>query len=772
MPPKSSTAKPVKRTTGSPQGEGGGSDADKSKRPAKPKTTSLIDTEPKPKRSGALKTGSAFAPLGNKPATSGRGAAAKAAEPVKPAEPPKKSLDQEKAEALNLFDEQEKKEQAKKDRRADAESGTPSPSSASPSTSTSTSQGGFLPPISLLREPEAPPPPPQKEEPQTAEEAEEGSDPKVIHLKPPIYVKDLAQRMGLKIFQINKDLIEFKIFSKGAETTVEPDIAAKICEKHGFVFEKEKREKGGGVHKIEEKIEEPPPPPKPAEEEKDVLELRAPIITFMGHVDHGKTSLLDAIRKTNVVTGEAGGITQHIGAYSVFYDNRPITFIDTPGHAAFSEMRARGANVTDIVVLVVAADDGMMPQTLEALSHAKAAGVTIMVAINKIDLPAANPMRVKQQLQEHDLMPVEWGGHTEVMEVSAAKGTGIDHLIETMSLQAEVLDLRADPKAAMRATIIESRMDPGRGPTATVIVQTGTLRVGEPFICGPWWGKIRTLINDRNQPIKEVLPGMPAEVVGFSGLPNVGDEVVEMDSERTAKRLSEERLEEIRQKKLAVPRRSTLETLFANIREGEKKAFNIILKTDVHGSLEAITNSLKDIKSDKIEVKVLHSAAGPISESDVLLASASDAIVIGFNVKVEASAVAIARREGVQVKLYSIIYELIDQVKEAMLGKLDPLTREKVIGHAKVKQVFKLTRGIVAGCVVTDGLLNRKARARVMRGNQPVFDGHMDTLRRFHEEVPEVRNGLECGVRLANYSEYLEEDVIECYELEKIAQSL
>jgi translation initiation factor IF-2 len=771
MPPKSSTAKPVKRATASPEGEGAGSDADKSKRPAKPKATSLIDAEPKAKRSGALKTGSAFAPLGSKPAASGRGAAAKAAaEPAKPAEPPKKSLDQEKAEALNLFDEQEKKEQAKRDRRADAESGTPA--SAPAPASTSTSQGGFLPPISLLREPEAPPPPPQKEEPQAQEEVEEGSDPKVIHIKPPILVKDLSDRMGLKLFQVIKDLIEFKVFAKNGETTVDTEVAAKICEKHGFVFEKEKREKGGGVHKIEEKIEEPPPPPEPAEEEKDVLELRAPIITFMGHVDHGKTSLLDAIRKTNVVTGEAGGITQHIGAYSVFYENRPITFIDTPGHAAFSEMRARGANVTDIVILVVAADDGMMPQTLEALSHAKAAGVTIMVAINKCDLPAANPMRVKQQLQEHDLMPVEWGGSTEVMEVSAVKGTGIDHLLETMSLQAEVLDLRADPKAPMRATIIESRMDPGRGPTATVIVQTGTLEVGEPFICGPIWGKVRTLINDRNQPIKGVLPGMPAEVVGFSGLPNVGDEVVEMDNERSAKKLSEERLEDIRQKKLAVPRRSTLETLFANIREGEKKAFNIILKTDVHGSLEAITNSLKDIKSDKIEVKMLHSAAGPISESDVLLASASDAIVIGFNVKVEASAVAIARREGVQVKLYSIIYELIDQVKEAMLGKLDPLTREKVIGHAKVKQVFKLTRGIVAGCVVIDGLLNRKARARVVRGNQPVFDGHMDTLRRFHEEVPEVRNGLECGVRLANYSEYLEEDVIECYELEKIAQSL
>jgi translation initiation factor IF-2 len=775
MPPKSSTAKPVKRPAASEE-ESGGTAADKSKKPtaAKPKATSLIDDAPKPKRTGALKTGSAFAPLGTKPAAPAKPAAAKT--PAAPAkvEPPRKTLDQRKDEALNLFEDEEKKEQAKKDRREDRRAeGAQQPAVAAAPAPQST----FLPPISTLLQQDEPSNPLAhlipKEEPKADKPAlEEGEDPKVIHIKPPILVKDLSDRMGLKVFQVIKDLIEFKVFAKNGDTTVETDVAAKICEKHGFIFEKEKREKGAGVHKIEEKIEEPPPPPEPQPEEKDVMELRAPIITFMGHVDHGKTSLLDAIRKTSVVTGEAGGITQHIGAYSVFYENRPITFIDTPGHAAFSEMRARGANVTDIVVLVVAADDGMMPQTLEALSHAKAAEVTIMVAINKCDLPAANPMRVKQQLQDQGLMPVEWGGNTEVMEVSATKGLGLDHLIETMSLQAEVLDLRADPKAPMRATIIESRMDPGRGPTATVIVQTGTLRVGEPFICGPYWGKIRTLINDRNQPIKEVLPGMPAEVVGFSGLPNVGDEVVEMENERSAKKLSEERLEEIRQKKLQAPRRSTLETLFHNIREGEKKSFNIVLKTDVHGSLEAITKTLKEIKSDKIEAKILHSAAGPISESDVLLASASDAIVIGFNVKVEASAVAIARREGVQVKLYSIIYELMDQVKEAMLGKLDPLTREKLLGHAKIKQVFRLTKGIVAGCIVTDGMLNRKARARVIRGNQPVFDGHMDTLRRFHEEVPEVRNGLECGVRLAGFTEYQEEDVIECYELEKVAQSL
>ena len=760
MATKPPTSKTTKRAPSSTEDAG----APSSEKTTKKATVSLIDeASAKKKRTGELKTGSSFTPLGAKPAKP----APKAAAPAVPAGPPRKTLDQHKAEALNLFDEDERKAEARRSRRED-----PSPAAAP-----SAPAASILPPISLLKE-EEPKPAPVVVAPQAApaaEEAaptEEGGDPKVIHLKPPIIVRDLAERMGLKTFNIIKDLMGFQVFAK-ADTAVEPEVAAKVCEMHGFIFEKEKREKGGGVHKVEEKIVEPPPPEPPTlEEEKDVFELRAPIITFMGHVDHGKTSLMDAVRKTSVVAGEAGGITQHIGAYSVFYNDRPITFIDTPGHAAFSEMRARGAGITDIVVLVIAADDGFMPQTVEALNHAKAAKVTIMVAINKIDLPTANVMRVKQQLQDAGLMPVEWGGDTEVMEVSATKGIGLDHLLETMSLQAEVLDLRANPKAPMRATVIESRMDPGRGPTATAIVRNGTLKVGEPFICGPYWGKVRSLINDRNQPIKAVLPGMPAEIVGFNGLPNVGDEIVEMESERSAKRLSEDRQEQLRQQKLAAPRRSTLATLFANIEEGEKKTLNLVLKTDVQGSMEAIIKALKEIKSDKVEVKILHSAAGPISEGDILLASASDAIVVGFNVKVESTAVAIARREGVQVKLYSIIYELFDQMKEAMLGLLDPETREKVIGHARVKQVFKLSRGIVAGCQVTDGRIDRKARARVLRGNQPVYDGSVETLKRFTEDVGEVRNGLECGIRLGNYREYEVDDVIECYELEKFQQSL
>ncbi len=616
----------------------------------------------------------------------------------------------------------------------------------------------------------APPPPaPVAEAPLPEFELGENGE-KIIHLKPPIIVKDLAERMGLKPFKIISDLIAFKVFAS-ADKAIDIEVAEKVCEKHGFKLEREKREKGAGVHKVEEVIVEPV-----AQVIEDIAEeklsLRAPIITFMGHVDHGKTSLLDALRKTSVASGEAGGITQHIGAYCIFHDGRPITFIDTPGHAAFSAMRARGANVTDIVVLIIAADDGIMPQTKEALSHAKAADVQLMVAINKCDLPTANVMRVKSQLQDIGLAPVDWGGEIECMEVSARSGLGLDNLLETMALQAEVLELKADPKAPARATVIESSMVAGKGPVATVIVGQGTLQVGQPFICGPYWGKVKALVNDRGQNIKEVLPGMPCEVIGFSDMPNVGDEVVVMDNERAVKKLSEERIEELRMKKLATPRRSTLEHLFASIEEGNKKALKVVLKADVQGSVEAISKCLKDIKSDKINLEILHAEAGSISESDVLLCSASDALILGFNVKVENKALAASKREGVQIKLYSIIYELIDQVKDAMQGMLDPITREKVIGHARVKQVFKVNKGYVGGSVVTDGIMHRKQRARVLRDGQAVYDGGFETLRRFQDEVPEVRNGLECGIKLSGFSDYEEGDVIECYELEKIAQTL
>jgi translation initiation factor IF-2 len=393
-----------------------------------------------------------------------------------------------------------------------------------------------------------------------------------------------------------------------------------------------------------------------------------------------------------------------------------------------------------------------------------------MVAINKIDLPGANIDRVKKQLQEHGLTPEDWGGETIVCEVSATRGTGIDHLLEMMVLQAEVMELKTSPTATPRGTVIEAQVEAGRGPTATVIVQMGTLKIGEPFICGDYWGKVKSLMDDQGNPVKEAGPSTPVKVLGFTGLPNAGDELLVMESERGAKTLSEERLEAKRAEKLSVPQRATLETLLEAA--GGKKVLRIVLKCDVQGSVEALVGSLQQIESKKVDLEIVHSGVGPISESDILLASASNAVVVGFNVKVENMAVSAARGEGVQVKLYSIIYELIDQIKEAMAGLLEPELRETVIGHAEVKQVFELSKGIVAGCLVTDGRIARAARARVLRRRQPVYDGGISTLRRFQDDVKEVRSGLECGIKLGDFSEYQVGDIIECYQLEQTAQKL
>ena len=640
-----------------------------------------------------------------------------------------------------------------------------------------------LPPISRIRasleatskpplpaqmpSPEPPAPEPAEQPPAGPAEVETGPQQKVLLIKPPIVVKQFATELGLKPHQIIAELMTHNVFAN-INQTIEPDIAAKIAENHGFILEKERREKGAGVHKVEQQVVAPPPP---VIEKKEELKPRAPIITFMGHVDHGKTSLLDAIRKTRVAFGEAGGITQHIGAYSVDHNGHKITFIDTPGHAAFTAMRARGANVTDIVVLVIAADDGIMPQTVEAINHAKAAPhVKIMVAVNKMDLPGANLERVKKQLQDHGLTPEDWGGETIICPVSATKGTGIDQLLEMMTLQAEVMELKASPTAEPRGTVIEAQVEAGRGPTATVIVQMGTLKTSDPFICGDYSGKVKSLLDDRGKPVKQVAPSTPVKVLGFTGLPNAGDEFLVMESERATKQLSDERLDTKRTNKLFVPQRATLETLLETA--GGKKVLRIVLKADTQGSVEAIVNALKQIETKKIDLEIIHSAVGPISDSDILLASASDAVIIGFNVKVESMAVPAAKREGVQVKLYSIIYELLDQIKDAMAGLLDPELRETVIGHAEVKQIFNLSRGIVAGCLVTDGRIARVARARILRKRQPVYDGGISTLRRFQDDVKEVRSGLECGIKLGDFNEYQVGDVIECYQLEQIAQKL
>ncbi|BCX48477.1 translation initiation factor IF-2 [Haloferula helveola] len=627
----------------------------------------------------------------------------------------------------------------------------------------------------MVPAPAAPPSKPPTPPPATpsgdggGEEGGSGDDDKVISIKPPIIVSDLAARMDLKPFQLLADLIKLQVFV-APHQAIEPDIAAQVCEQHGYVFEREKREKGGGVHKQEEVIVEPE---APSEEPEEALKLRPPIITIMGHVDHGKTTLLDRIRDSRITAGEAGGITQHVGAYKVEHEGKPVTFIDTPGHAIFSSMRARGADITDIVVLVVAANDGLMPQTLEAIEHAKKAEKTIIVAINKCDLESANPMHVKTQLAEQGLQTVDFGGDTECLEISALTGQGVDDLLELLALQAEVLELKANPKGNARAAIIEAKFQQGRGAVASVIVETGTLKVGKPFICGPFAGKVKALINDLGESVKEATPGTPVEVIGFEELPRVGDELVEMDNDRGAKKLATERQGEMRAERLKVPQKSRMEDLLAHATEGTSKAqLRVILKTDVQGSVEAIRDAVLAIESDKVDVNFLSAAAGPITEGDVQLASSSDAVVIGFNIKVEAKAARLAKSEGVQIKLYSVVYELIDQVREAMLGLLEPETRERIIGHAEVKQVFKVLKGRAAGCYVKDGKVHRKAHARVIRDDVPIFDGKMSTLRRFQDEVQEVKVGIECGIRLGEFNEYEEGDIIECYELEKIAQTL
>ena len=609
---------------------------------------------------------------------------------------------------------------------------------------------------------------PAPAKPQQPAEAPAGG---TINVKAPITVAELATHMGVKPFRLIAELLPMGVFANPG-TTLDKDQVAALCEKHGFSYERVKREKGAGVKAPVEVIQEPEAVAIEKEPE-DALKVRTPIITVMGHVDHGKTSLLDYIRRAKVVAGEAGGITQHIGAYSVQHNENILTFIDTPGHAIFTEMRARGADVTDIVVLVVAANDGIMPQTKEAIMHAKAAGKTIIVAVNKCDLPTADPIRVRTQLMEHDLMPTDFGGEIECVDISAHTGAGIDDLLDLLCLQAEVLELKANPRANCRASIIEARIEQGKGSSATVIVQSGTLKVGMPFICGPYAGKVKTLFNDQGKAIKKVTPGMPAEVSGFLQTPNVGDELVEMENERAARRLADERQEELRQQRLAAPKRSRMEEILAMMGDGSQKAvLKIYLKGDVQGSVEAIKKAIMDIKSDKVECQFIGASAGPISESDILLASSSDAVVLGFNVKVESNAVKAVKREGVQVKIYSIVYELIDQVKDAMLGLLEPETRETVLGHAEIRQVFKLNKGKAAGSFVKDGKMLRSAEARVLRDGQVVFDGRMSTLRRFQDEVEEVKSGLECGIRLADYNDYEEGDIIECYSLEKIKQTL
>jgi translation initiation factor IF-2 len=593
----------------------------------------------------------------------------------------------------------------------------------------------------------------------------------VIIIKPPIAVRELAVQLKQKPFKIIADLMELGVFAN-VNQAIDEKIAQQLCAKYGFRFEVEKRERGGGtVHATEKKVE------LDFEDKVEELKPRAPVVTIMGHVDHGKTSLLDVIRKSNVAAGEAGGITQHIGAYTISVPHpdhkkelAQITFLDTPGHAAFSSMRARGANVTDLVVLVVAANDGVMPQTLEALSHARAAKVPILVAVNKIDHPNANPMKVRQQLQDKGLVPDDWGGDTIFVDVSALTKQGVDKLLEMILLQAELLELKANPNRRAKGNVIESGVEPG-GPTATVLVRKGTLRVGEILLCGEYYGRVRALINEEDKRLKEAGPSVAVKVLGLNGVPDAGQEFSVVEDEKAARELAEQRFLESKAQGQE-DKKVTLENLFATLAANENKVLKVVVKADAQGSVEAIVEALNKIDSDKVSLEVIHSDVGTITENDVALASASSAIILGFHTRLDSTAAEKAKHAGVQIKLYAIIYELIDQVKEAMAGLLDPLVREVIIGSAEIRQVFELSKGVpVAGCMISSGRIV-KGKVRVRRRKDVIYEGITQSLRRFQDEVNEVRAGMECGIRIEGYSDFQVGDAIECYSLEKVAAKL
>ncbi|MFB9273566.1 translation initiation factor IF-2 [Cohnella cellulosilytica] len=501
----------------------------------------------------------------------------------------------------------------------------------------------------------------------------------------------------------------------------------------------------------------------------DDLVARPPVVTIMGHVDHGKTTLLDAIRETKVASGEAGGITQHIGAYQVEINGKKITFLDTPGHEAFTTMRARGAQVTDITILVVAADDGVMPQTVEAIAHAKAANVPIIVAVNKIDKPGANADKVKQELTEHGLVQEEWGGDTIFVEVSAKQRLNLDGLLEMILLVAEVNDYKANPDKRARGTVMEAELDKGKGPVARILVQNGTLKVGDAFVAGDCFGRIRAMTNDRGRRIKEAGPSTPVEITGLTEVPQAGDPFMVFEDERKAREISDKRSIKTRQSQMKANQAVTLEDLFSKIKEGDIKELNVILKADVQGSLEALKGSLEKIEIEGVRVRTIYSGVGAITESDIILASASSAIVIGFNVRPEPRAQSIAEQEKVDVRLHSIIYKVIEEIEHAMKGMLDPVFKEKVIGHAEVRETFKVTRiGTIAGCMITDGKIVRNAEARLTRGGIVVYTGKIDSLKRFKDDAKEVSEGYECGITLDKYNDLQQGDIIEAFVMETV----
>jgi len=583
---------------------------------------------------------------------------------------------------------------------------------------------------------------------------------RVIRISEVITVADLARAMGVKAGDVLKKLLDMGMMAT-INQALDHDTAALVAAEFehqvdnvAFDVEQmlEAAEAGGG-------------------EEKAVV--RAPVVTMMGHVDHGKTSLLDAIRSTNVAEGEAGGITQHIGAYTVEVNGRQVTFLDTPGHEAFTAMRARGAKVTDLVVLVVAADDGVMPQTVEAINHARAAEVPIVVAINKIDKRDANAERVKQELGNHGLAPEEWGGDTIMVPVSAKTKEGIAQLLDMILLQADVLELKASPGRLAKGTIVEARLDRGRGPVATVLVQEGTLRPGDAFVCGTQYGRVRAMMSDKGQRIEEAGPSTPVEILGLGGVPEAGDTFVAVQDDQKARQVAEHRRTKQREAEMAKTAKVSLDDLYQQIQTGEMKELKVVLKADVQGSVEATSDALRRLSTDDVRLNVLHGSVGGITESDVLLASASNAVVIGFNVRPEPKAAALAEREGVDIRLYTIIYEALNDVRDALEGLLEPTLQEKVLGRAEVRQTFTVSGiGQVAGCFVTDGKILRGAKARLLRDHVVVHDGRIASLKRFKEDVREVAGGYECGMSFEGYQDVKAGDVIEAYEVEQVARRL
>lgn len=579
---------------------------------------------------------------------------------------------------------------------------------------------------------------------------------KSIKIQEGTTVKEFAELIGQKVADVIKKFMELG-YMPTINQPVDPDAAMLVAESFGVKVELAQAQE---IDIIEEEIEDTP----------ENLLPRPPIVTVMGHVDHGKTSLLDAIRKTKVIEQEAGGITQHIGAYKVTLQGKDMTFLDTPGHEAFTALRARGAKVTDIVVLVVAADDGVMPQTVEAINHAKAAGVPIIVAVNKIDKPEANPQRVRTQLSECGIIPEEWGGQNIFVDISAKKRIGIENLLEMILLQAEIMELKANPNKPARGTIIESRLDKGRGPVATVIIQNGTLKVGDAFVAGTTYGKVRALNDDTGKRINEASPSTPVEVVGFEEVPQAGDSFIVVEDEKIARQIANLRAQKKRLAEMQRAQKITLQDLYEKIKEGEVKELNLIIKGDVQGSIEALKKAVEDIVHPEVKVKVIHAAVGGITESDVNLAATANAIIIGFNVRPEPKAQELAEHLGVDIKLYSIIYEVIDDVKKALIGMLQPEIKEKILGRAEVRAVFKISKiGTVAGCYVLNGVISRASDGiRVIRDNIVVYEGKIGSLKRFKEDVREVQAGYECGIAIENFNDIKEGDILENYILEKI----